>query len=312
MEIGGQLIEPGQHKTPRVEIARLPTGTVIDMRVHVFRAKRPGPVLLLQGGLHGDEVGGVEILRRMLSARAFDGLRSGTVIVVPILNVFGFIHFSREVPDGKDINRSFPGKRTGSLASRVAWHYREEVMRWVDVGIDFHTGGARRSNYPQIRYTPDHDESFELASAFAAPFVLPSGLIRKSFRKAAYDRDIPVIVYEGGESLRIDEFAVHEGMAGALRVMGHLGLIPRRRVPRAHGSEYLQSSRWLRATRAGMFHPVVENGAYVEAGEVVGTIGDAYGRSERTVSTRDAGHVICVNRLPVVNRGDALVHVAID
>lgn len=308
IEIGGVSIAPGENKIAKVEIARLPTGTLIDVRVHVYRARKPGPVLLLQGGLHGDEVGGVEILRRMIGAGAFKP-RRGTVIVVPILNVFGFIHFSREVPDGKDINRSFPGRKKGSLAAQVAWHYLREVLQWVDYGIDFHTGGARRSNFPQIRYTPDHERSFELAEAFAAPFVMPSSLIAKSFRKTAISRDIPIIVYEAGESLRVNEMAVREGIAGAKRVMAHLGIIARRNAPRSAGSEFLEGSRWLRATRAGLFHPLVDNGAEVCEGQAVGVIGDAYGRRERVVTTQEDGFVICVNRLPVVNRGDALVHI---
>ena len=223
LAIGGKSVPRGENATIRLEFARLPTGTVIDTRVHVFRGAVEGPVILLQGGLHGDEVGGVEILRRMVRKKCFLPIR-GSIVVVPILNVFGFIHFSRDVPDGKDINRSFPGHRKGSLAGRVAFQVNEYLLPIIHCGIDFHTGGARRDNFPQIRHTPDSKKGRELARAFAAPFVKPTKTIAKSFRRACHDADIPIIVFEGGESLRIDEQVVSAGIEGTLRVLAYLGI----------------------------------------------------------------------------------------
>ena len=305
LNIAGHAIGPGEHKRVRLEIARLPTGTLIDIPIHVFRGPHRGPTVLLQGGLHGDEVGGVEILRRMIRDECFS-LHAGTAIVIPVLNVFGFIHFSREVPDGKDINRSFPGIRTGSLAGRVAWHLMNDVFPHIDAGIDFHTGGGRRNNFPQVRYSPGFAASQTLASAFGAPFVFPSKLIPKSFRKAAADRDVPIIVYEAGESLRFDEHAIEVGVAGTLRTLAHLGLVP----PVAHHRNRtiaLTNTKWLRARRAGLFRAVVRNGAPVAREEILGTVSDTDGRRERPLSARRDGFVICVNNLPVVNRGDALI-----
>ncbi len=307
LELGGRSIARGEQKTVRLEFARLPTGTVIDTRVHVFRGPEPGPVLLLQGGLHGDEVGGIEILRRMLRRGLFS-VRRGTILVVPILNVFGFIHFSRDVPDGKDINRSFPGTKKGSLASRVAWHYMKQVFVHAHMGIDFHTGGARRDNYPQIRFTTDDPRSFALAEAFAAPFVLPSKPIPKSFRKAALTRGVPIVVYEAGESLRLDEFAVEQGVLGTLRVLEHLQMIEHDDARRATSSVQLNKSRWLRAPRSGLFTACAPNGSYVHAGEPIGVVSTVHGDKSREVRAPKDGFVICVNNFPVVNQGDALVH----
>ena len=309
LTIGGKSIARGEHQTIRLEFARLPTGTVIDTRVHVFRGPRPGPVVYMQGGLHGDEIGGVEILRRMLLQRRF-APEAGSIIVVPILNVFGFIHFSRDVPDGKDINRSFPGHRRGSLAGRVAFQVSEYLVPIIHCGIDFHTGGGRRDNYPQVRYTRESPKGAELAHAFAAPFIKPTKMIPKSFRRACHDADVPIIVYEAGESLGICERAVGEGIDGALRVLAHLGLQPH--APHAPvAPRVLGESKWLRAPRAGLFHPTVDNGSPVEKGEIVGILGDAYGGREKPILAHRDGWVICVNRLPIVNQGDALVHIGI-
>jgi predicted deacylase len=309
LQIGGKSIARGETSTIRLEFARLPTGTVIDTRVHVFRGREAGPVLFLQGGLHGDEIGGVEILRRMVRKGSF-APRRGSIVVVPILNVFGFIHFSRDVPDGKDINRSFPGYRRGSLAGRVAYQVSHYLLPIIHCGIDFHTGGARRDNYPQVRYTPDSDEGKQLARAFCAPFTKPTKTIAKSFRRSCHDAGIPIIVYEAGESLGIDETSVKEGINGTLRVLAHLGIHDDAPDRQANSIE-LAESKWLRAPRSGLFHPTVANGTPVQKGQVVGILGDAYGAREKPVLAHHDGWVICVNRLPVVNQGDALVHIGL-
>lgn len=145
MKIDGATIEPGETKTVTYDIARLPSGMMINMPIHVYRSKVEGPVLLLSGGLHGDEVNGIESIRRMIADKLFDNIISGTVVAIPILNLFGFLNHARDVPDGKDVNRSFPGSSTGSLASRVAYRLTKNILPLIDYGIDFHTGGAQRT-----------------------------------------------------------------------------------------------------------------------------------------------------------------------
>jgi len=207
ISINGDSVAPGEDKLLRIEIARLPTGTLIDIPIHIFNAKKAGPTVLVQAGLHGDEINGVETLRRMLANADFS-ISKGAVIVVPILNVFGFIHFSRDVPDGKDVNRSFPGRKSGSLASRIAYHYTQEILPQIDFGLDLHTGGGPRHNFPQMRYTEGDEMSLKLATLFNAPFSFASNLISGSFRKVAHKLGKPIAVYEAGESMRFDEGAI--------------------------------------------------------------------------------------------------------
>ena len=308
LTINGETIAPGETKLIQLNIARLPTGTLIDIPVHVFNGKKPGPTVLVQAGLHGDEINGVETLRRMLHENRF-AIKKGAVIVVPILNIFGFIHFSRDVPDGKDVNRSFPGRKTGSLASRIAHTYTEQILPQVDVGIDLHTGGSQRHNHPQARYTVGDARSEELAKAFNAPFYFPSKLITGSFRKTTHKMGIPTMVYESGESMRFDEKAIAIGMRGVENVFKFLGMVSKGVKTKKDPSVHLESTRWIRAPRAGMFIPQVSNGEAVSRGQILGLATDTFTKKSKKVKSPFDGHVICINHQAVVNQGDALFHV---
>ena len=245
LHLNGLSIWPGQRVLTRLVVSQLPSGTVIDIPVHVLRADAPGPVLLLMGGMHGDEVNGIETIRRMVRRELLQPL-CGTIIAVPVFNIYGFLNFSRDVPDGKDVNRSFPGSPRGSLASRVAHRFMREIMPLLDYGIDFHTGGAARANFPQLRCVLGEDAATDaLAAAFAAPFTLHAALRPGSLREAAHAQGKRIIVFETGESLRLDEAGIEEGMAGTLRVLHHLGMGPAV-APPARPTVLCRRHRWLR------------------------------------------------------------------
>jgi len=310
IKIGGESVAPGEEKLLKIGIDRLPTGTLIDIPVYVFNAKKPGPTILVQAGLHGDEINGIEIVRRMLQQKRFN-IRSGAVIAVPILNIFGFIHFSRDVPDGKDVNRSFPGKKSGSLASRMAYHYVSQIMHQMDFAIDLHTGGAQRHNFPQVRFTHEDGTSKELAKIFNAPFLFSSRLIKGSFREAAYRMGKPTIVFEAGESMRFDDYAILEGMQGILNVLKHLKMISKVEpfyVERMN-SVLLTNRKWLRAPTAGMFIPELTNGSEIKKGQEIGLITDTYARHSKKIKAPYDGFVFSINNQAVVNQGDALFHI---
>ncbi|MFD2587940.1 succinylglutamate desuccinylase/aspartoacylase family protein [Croceitalea marina] len=307
LTINGDDIKPGQNKLVRIQISRLPTGTLIDIPVHVFNAKKPGPTVLLQAGLHGDEINGVETLRRMLEKNDFN-IEKGAVIVVPILNIFGFIHFSRDVPDGKDVNRSFPGTKSGSLASRMAYHYTNEILPQIDFGIDLHTGGGQRHNYPQIRYTAEDEISKKLAKIFNAPLYFASKLISGSFRKAAFKIHKPIVVYEAGESMRFDELSIQTAIEGIKNVLIEYGMLAGSKSSQKE-NVHLESTRWVRASRAGMFIPEVENGAAIEKGQTLGVITDTFAKRSKKILAPSDGYVFCINHQAVVNQGDALFHI---
>lgn len=314
MKINGISVEPGERKLVNLRIARLPTHTVIDLPVHVIRAPEPGPVLLLTAGLHGDEVNGIEIVRRMITGNYLKP-GAGTILAMPIVNVYGFLQNARFLPDGKDLNRSFPGSQQGSLARRVAWTLMTQVVPHADVGIDFHTGGASLHNHPHIRCVMSIPRNRELARAFAPDCVLNAKMIDKSFRKAAHKIGKYIIVFEGGESLRFHEESIQAGIAGTHRLMRFLGMIPE--IPDTTGvnaaqpqTHYFSGSSWIRARYSGLYRGSVNAGDWIRKGQLLGTITDPFGESEYKVNAASSGFVVSVNRMPVVNMGDALIHVA--
>lgn len=305
--IHGENVALGEDRQIHLNIARLPTYTNIDLPVRIIRAEKPGPVILLSGGLHGDEINGIEIVRRLISNNHLK-LSSGTVIAVPLMNVYGFIQNVRGVPDGKDINRSFPGSKHGSLAKLVAYNIMNEIIPKVDYGVDFHTGGASRANYPQIRCVFDNPKNMELARAFAPPVVLNSNLVASSFRKAAHSKGKHILVYETGESLRMDEDGIDIAISGTKRLLKHLGM--RENAPEAGTIDEYKKSKWLRAKYAGIFNTTIQLGDKVKKRQVVGRITDPFGNERFNLKAPVSGQVIGLNNSPVVHKGDAILHIA--
>lgn len=310
MSIYGQEILMGEQKQINLDIARLPSRTPISIPVFVNRSIEPGPSLLVMAGMHGDEINGVEIVRKIMKQQLHIPKR-GTIICIPILNVFGFIQQSRELPDGKDMNRSFPGSETGSLASRVAYVMMHEIIPNIDYGIDFHTGGAIRTNYPQIRCKLEDAVNRELAKAFNAPYTLNSPFRTSSLRSAAAKKRKPVLVYEGGESLRLDNFAIDQGIKGYLRLVNHLK-IAEHFLEEQNENIILEKSIWLRARGSGLFERFVKSGDEISKGQLLGRISSPFSDFEKSVKSRKAGYVIAVNNQAVVNQGDALIHIGFE
>ena len=316
--LGDTVVPPGSTKTVDLQIARLLSGTEIHMPVHVFRSERPGPTVLLSGGLHGDEVNGIEAVRRMMSLGLFNDLPCGNVVAIPIINVYGFLFFSREVPDGKDVNRSFPGSTQGSLASLVAHTLTDKVLPHIDLAVDFHTGGASRTNTPQVRYDPEDPDAIRYAKAFGAPLAMASSLIPGSLRAQGRSMGVPIVVYEGGESMRLEEPAVKETIRGTKRLLASLGMYapkpPKvRGLKDRHGKHsaprHLSQTTWVRAEASGLFSFERESGQAIAEGELIGRIRNPYDSYSVKVFAPFDGFIIGHNNMPLVHRGDALFHV---
>jgi predicted deacylase len=310
LTIADVTINPGEFKEININIARLPSHTQIDTPIYVYRASQPGPTLALMAGMHGDEINGMEIVRRILEM-GHNRVKRGAVICMPIINVYGFLNYSREVPDGKDINRSFPGTRGGSLAARVAWHVTHDIIPNIDVGVDFHTGGAMRTNYPQVRCVMKEEVNVELANAFHAPFTLDAPFRPHSLRLTAARKGKHIIVYEGGESLRLDKDAIEEGMNGTLRLMKHMKMIDEAPSPTTD-NKIIWSSAWVRSRNAGLFQSTIACGELIEKDQIVGTLTDPFGEFKEKIKSPSTGYVVGLNNNPVVNAGDALMHIGVD
>jgi predicted deacylase len=305
----GKEILPGKGAQLNLDVAKLHTTTPILVPVIIERAKVDGPTVLLMAGMHGDEINGVEIIRRVIR-KGFNKPQVGTIICLPVFNIFGFLNLKRELPDGRDLNRSFPGSESGSLAAQFAFHFMKEIAPHVDYVIDFHTGSAQRNNFPQIRCVLDNEESVALARIFNPPYILNSSYISKTIRESISKLDKKMLLFEGGKTNSIEEFIVEEGLNGVKRFLSHMGMrtfkidISKDRTP-----VILSESRWMRSPNSGMFQATVTNGARVTKGEVIGIVTDPYGKIERKVKAHSDGYIICLNESPVVYKGDAIFHI---
>ena len=311
LEILGENVALGKSKTVSFNVAKLHTQNTIDVPVIIERSKKPGPTVLITAGIHGDEVNGVEIVRQII-AKGINKPKKGTIICVPVINVFGFIHMDREFPDGRDLNRVFPGIKGGSLASRVAFKLVTEILPHADFVMDFHTGGADRFNAAQIRIIKGEKNLKKLAQIFGAPFVLYSKNLNKSFRNTCYKLGIPVLLFEGGKSFNIDNTITNTGVNGAKRVLHHLDMLNSKfKVSKPKKAcVFISNSKWIRANYSGMFKSSVTINAHVSKGDVIGHITDPYGSFNHFVKAPNDGYIFNINESPIIYQGDAIFHIS--
>ena len=311
LTIHGVTFKPGSKTTVELPVSRLYTHTPITMPVHVVRGKKPGPRLFISAAIHGDEINGVEIIRRLLNLPAFKRL-CGTIIAVPVVNVHGLINHSRYLPDRRDLNRSFPGSDKGSLAARLAHLFMEQIVSQSTHGIDLHTGAINRSNLPQIRANLDDEETNKLASAFDVPVIISSNLRDGSLREAAAEYGIPMLLYEAGEALRFDEISIRAGVKGIINVMRTLEMLPPSRSKTKKHIEPVvaRSSFWVRSPDSGILRAMVPLGARVKKDTLLGVVSDPFGEQEAQIIASFNGIIIGRTNIPLVNEGDALFHIA--
>ncbi|MDG2433481.1 succinylglutamate desuccinylase/aspartoacylase family protein [Flavobacterium sp.] len=311
ISILGESILPGESKTIDMEIAKLHNTAKLKIPIIVSRSKIEGPVVLFSAGIHGDEINGVEIVRQLI-AKKINKPKRGTIICIPIINMFGFINMSRQFPDGRDLNRVFPGSKKGSLAGRFAYHILTEIMPQVDYAVDFHAGGASRFNAPQIRLAPNSPELKQLADVFNAPYTLFSKNIAGSFRNASQKLGVKMLLFEGGKSLDINESVASAGVAGTKRFLSHLNMLETRHIVEHPANEtiYIEKSSWIRAKYSGLLHDHNTIGAFVKKGSVLATITDPFGKFEHIVKAPNDGYIINANHSPIIYQGDAIFHIS--
>ena len=310
LTIGGQTVPPGEELRVDIPVAGLPTQTMLHLPVTVIRGKRSGPRVFLSAALHGDELDGVEIIRRVLDRLSPATLR-GTLFAVPIVNVFGFVHHSRYLPDRRDLNRSFPGSAHGSLAAQLAHSFMNEVVRHCEVGIDLHTASHFRTNLPHTRADLRNERLRDLAAVFDAPVTMHSKPPRGSLRGAAARRGVDVLVFEGGEIMRFTPDVVKAGVVGVRRVLARLGMIRDTSRRRASNGFVSASSKWVRSPRSGLARLSVGLGDQVAAGQTLGSVSGPLGERPTAIKASAAGVVVGMRTNPLVNRGEALLHVAV-
>jgi len=307
----GEEIVPGTSRERNFSFAKLHTNTPIDVPIIIERSQFDGPTVLFVAGIHGDEVNGIEVVRQLVS-KGINKPKIGTTICIPIINIFGFLQKVREFPDGRDLNRAFPGSKSGSLAARVAYQLMNDIVPNVDYCLDFHTGGSSRFNAPHVRVEKGNNTLTKLAETFNAPFILHSKNLKKSFRNACRKKGIPLLLFEGGKSNSIDTVVSNTGVNGSKRVLHHLGMLKTKfKVSSPKKSSVtISRSKWIRANASGMFKSNIAVGNFVNQGDVIGQITDPYGKIFKRVKASNDGYVVNVNEAPLVYQGDALFHIS--
>ncbi|MGJ8745977.1 succinylglutamate desuccinylase/aspartoacylase family protein [Polaribacter sp.] len=306
----GKEIPEGKRTILEIEVAKLHTRTTVKVPVIIERSKEPGPVVLLLAGVHGDEVNGVGIIREILNQK-LNKPKKGTIICIPVFNIFGYLIQTREFPDGRDLNRMFPGSLNGSLASQFAFQFTKEIAPFVDYVIDFHTGGDQRENIAQIRCAEGDKKGLELAKVFNPPMIVYSSYISKSLRDTMNKLGKTILLFEGGKSKELNANIISEGVNGTKNVLIYLGLIDGEITVKGDPI-FIKNAKWLRATYSGMFKITVKNGARVKKKEILGVIQDPFGEFKKRVYAPFDCYVFCINKTAIVNKGDALFHLSVD
>lgn len=306
----GKVIPEGKRTILDLEVAKLHTRTTVKVPVIIERSHNPGSVVLLLAGIHGDETNGVGIVREIIDLK-INKPKNGTIICIPVFNIFGYLIQTREFPDGRDLNRMFPGTQNGSLASQFAYQFSEKIAPFVDYVIDFHTGGGERDNIAQIRCNKDDEKGLELAKVFNPPMIVFSNNIIKSLRETLHKMGKTVILFEGGKSNELNPTIINEGVNGTRNVLIHLGLIEGDITVR-ETPIFVKKAKWIRASDSGMFKVMAKNGSFVKKREVLGIIQDPFGEFKKKVYAPFNGHIFCINKTPIVNKGDALFHMSIE
>lgn len=310
LEIGGQFVKPGEAHKIAIPVSDLSAGMQAKLEVNVYHGRKTGPQIFISAAIHGDEIIGTEIIRQLM-AKLWPGRLAGTVIFVPVVNMFGFINHSRYLPDRRDLNRSFPGSDKGSLAGQLANIFSREIIEHCTLGIDIHSAAVHRYNLPQIRIADNNPWLRDMALEFGAPAVIEAPLRPGSLRMLAKEAGVDMLLMETGEALRFDDFSVRTGVGGVLRVMRKLGMIQSRRLGKAV-AQPAQATRttWLRASRGGVCRLLVRSGESATKGEIVAQVSDIFGEGTVNVVSPVDGLIIGHSNLPVVNQGDAILHIA--
>lgn len=311
IEIGGVKVPAGKQMAIDLPLPALYSHSPVSMPVYVINGHREGPVLFVSAAIHGDEINGVEIIRRLLKKKNIKQLK-GTLIAVPVVNVHGFVTQSRYLPDRRDLNRSFPGSQKGSMAARLADTFMQEIVCKCDYGIDLHTGAVSRENFPQIRAkVVNHPKTEQLARAFGTPIILNSELRDGSLREAVSNHGIPILLYEAGEALRFNEIAIKVGVKGVINVMRYLDMLPKLKTRKILKKPIISiSSQWARAPQSGILRTAIILGTRVKKGNILGWVADPFGEAEKEVIAKFDGIVIGKTNLPLVHEGEALFHIA--
>lgn len=305
----GIEIKKGDNININIELPKL-YNTPTQLPIRVICGKHDGPIVFISAAIHGDEINGIEIIRRFRKLSIIKKLK-GTIVLVPIVNVYGIMNLSRYLPDRRDLNRNFPGSVKGSLASRIAKIFFDEIVIKCDLGIDLHTASIHKSNLPQIRTNIDNEYTYKLAKAFGAPVVLHSELRDGSLRSVAQESGVPILLYEAGEALRFDEACIRTGVKGIVNVLRENEMLPRVINKKSSKTPIItRTSQWIRASESGMLRTTKALGDIVQKDDTIAFIDEPLDDENFEIKAPFDGVIIGKSQIPLVQEGDAIFHIA--
>lgn len=313
LQIANETIHPGENLSLALPLPELFSCAPLYIPVKVIHGKQAGPCLLVTAAMHGNELNGTEIINRLLNVKSVKNLR-GTLIAVPVLNVYGLISRSRYLPGGIDLDRCFPGSKSGTHAARVAHLFTKEIFSKADCCIDLQTGFINYSNLPQIYVNFEDRQAKLLATVFNAP-VISNRLAEKGMLGTlAFKESTPFLLYEAGEAMRFDEHAIKVGLKGILNVMRKLEMLPTpttKKVPKWK-SFFTEKNIWARAATSGISYTKYQLGQSINKGQTLCVIKDPFGATEsaRIKSPADA-IIVGKNNLPLVHEGEGLFQLGV-
>lgn len=306
--IGNYEIKRGTSNSIELDLPNL-YNTPTKLPIKVLRGKKDGPIVFISATIHGDELNGIEIIRRFRQLSILKRLK-GTVILVPIINVYGIMTLSRYFPDRRDLNRCFPGSTRGSLASRVAKIFFDEIVSKCDFGIDLHTAAIHKSNFPQVRVNVNNEFTLNMAKAFNAPVILHSELLPGSLRALCSEKNIPIILYEAGEALRFDETSIRIGVNGIINVLRDQEMLPKVFKKKKRIPLITKNSQWVRSIESGVIRTIKALGDVVKENEIIAYIDEAHGEKTYELYAPFDGVIIGKSEIPLAQEGDAIFHIA--
>jgi predicted deacylase len=307
-EIAGQRVRIGESKDVRLNISETYTGDKICVPLRVIRAKKTGPIVFITAAIHGDEVNGTGIIHDFLFGDTVK-LQCGTLVLAPVVNVFGFESHERYLPDRRDLNRSFPGNKNGSLASRIAHILMTELVEKCDYGIDLHTAAFQRTNFPNIRADLTNPDARRLAEAFGCVMIVDGKGPLGSFRRESTKRGCPTIILEAGEPWKVEPSVLQIGTQGIRNVLSMLGMIgaPQLKPPFLAKVRKMQ---WVRATVGGILKFHVSPGDFVEAGQAIVTNYSIMGVEQNVLNSPSNGIILGMATMPAVKPGEPICNIA--
>jgi uncharacterized protein len=308
LSIGGREIRRGTIEQIFLKVSEYYTATPVNVPVTVIRGQEPGPILFLTAAIHGDELNGVEIVRRVMTSLTPDQVR-GTLICVPVVNRMGFLTHTRYLPGRRDLNRYFPGDHRGNAAARTAHALFTEIVKRSTYGIDLHTASVGRTNLPHVRADMSDDKVRRIARAFGMEIIIDFAGGPRTLRAAATHAGVPTIIFEAGETFRFQRNMVARGVAGVRNVLAGLAMIDEP-AKEARFQVIVKVSEWVRPVRGGIADILVRPGDLVYTGDEIASITNPFGREVSSVRSPLTGLIIGITTVPMVNPGDAICHVA--